>query len=317
MQKTIAVTGGAGFIGSHLVDRLIADGASVRVIDDLSTGLTSNLPLGHPDFEFFEGSINDSELLERIFGAVDAVVHLAALGSVPRSVADPVATHTVNATGTLQVLAAAKSQNVSRVVFSSSSSVYGDEATLPKVEHRTGNVLSPYAASKLHAEHYCSLFGSLYGLSVVRLRFFNVFGPRQRADHVYAAVIPKFIDASLRGESLQVHGDGLQSRDFTYIDNTVDGIRRVLDAGDSVSGEVFNLACGDATTLMDLIEQLSEIRGEDVKVDFTDPRAGDVRHSLADIAKLSGAVSYTPCVSVSDGLVKTYEWFRSLGLLSS
>lgn len=307
------VTGGAGFIGSHVVDRLLAGGDSVRVVDDLSTGLRSNLVRVESDVDLRVGCITDPNLLEQAMEGVSRVVHLAALGSVPRSLDDPVTTHLVNATGTLSVLdACRKSGSVQRVVFSSSSSVYGDDRELPKLEERRGNVLSPYAASKLHGEEYCRLFGSLYDLDVVRLRFFNVFGPRQRADHPYAAVIPRFIDAAIAGTQALVHGDGLQSRDFTYVSNTVDGIMAVLLApAERVRGQAYNLACGEASTLIDLISSIEEIHGTPMNVAFGDSRPGDVQHSLADIGRITEDAGYSPKVGVPDGLRDTYDWHVS------
>jgi nucleoside-diphosphate-sugar epimerase len=302
------VTGGAGFIGSHLVDRLLAEGFSVRVLDDLSTGLRSNLPVDE-DLRFVEGSILDDGLLEEVFSDADYVVHLAALGSVPRSIADPLSSHEVNATGTLRALIAARDCGVRRFVFASSSSVYGDHPGLPKREPHTGSLLSPYAASKQDGENYSALFRQLYDMDTVSLRFFNVFGPRQRADHPYAAVTPRFMSAAAQGEPLVIYGDGEQTRDFTYVDNTVGAVLAALLADPAnISGEVFNVACGGQTSLLEVISALQEITQLDLDVVHKPARQGDVRHSHADVKAFYAATGFEAKIDLRAGLTETWAW---------
>jgi UDP-glucose 4-epimerase len=306
----VLVTGGAGFIGGNLCRRLGAGGAVERVVvlDDLSTGDRGNLD--GLDVELIEGSILDPDALTRAFAGVDAVVHLAARGSVPRSLLDPVATHAVNASGTLAVLEAARAAGSDpHVVVASSSSVYGANPELPKHEGLATLPMSPYAASKLATEGYTLAYGYAYGLPVLAFRFFNVFGPLQPAGHAYAAVVPAFLSAAVAGRPLTVYGDGLQSRDFTYVDTVCavieDALVRRVSAHDPV-----NLAYGTRTDLRTLIGTIETIVGHDVEVDYTEPRAGDVRHSRADSTRVRGLFPDIEVVPFEDGLRATYEWIR-------
>ena len=306
----VVVTGGAGFIGSNLCRHLLAvpTVSSVVVLDDLSTGNRANLD--GLDVTFLLGSITDNVVLDEAFAGAGAVVHLAALGSVPRSVADPMATHHANATGTLMVLEAARRHGNLHVVVASSSSVYGANPTLPKHEGLATRPLSPYAASKLATESYTLAWGRSYGLPVLAFRFFNVFGPHQPAGHVYAAVIPVFVDAALRGQPLPVHGDGTQSRDFTYVDTlcavVTDAIVRCV-----TSNEPVNLAHGGRVSLLEVIADIERLIGHPVERVHSDVRVGDVPHSQADstrLMELFGNVEPTPFL---EGLAATVEWMRN------
>lgn len=313
MTQKVLVTGGAGFIGSHAVDRFLSLGADVRVVDNLATGDLSNLAAVRDRIDFREVDLRDLDTMRDATEGVDVVVHLAALGSVPRSFADPLSTHEVNATGTLNTLLASRDAGVQRVVFASSSSVFGSNRAMPKSEEMLGNPLSPYAATKRIGEDYCVQFFKHFGLDTVVLRFFNVFGPRQMANHVYAAVIPKFIDATLRGEPIEVHGDGLQSRDFTFVGNAVDGIMGLTDLSkEGLGGETFHLACGVSVSLLDVVKELEQLLGRQIERHHVEPRPGDIRDSLADISKLRAAIGYEPQVSVPEGLAATTQWFQSL-----
>lgn len=302
----VLVTGGAGFIGSNLVRHLAVrpEVTSVAVIDDFSTGFHENLE--GADIDLFEASILDVAAVARAASGADAIVHLAALGSVPRSVKDPVTTHAVNATGTLNVLEAARAVGNAHVVLASSSSVYGANRELPKTESMRCQPMSPYAVSKLATESYAEAFANVYGLPVLPLRFFNVFGPRQRAGHAYAAVIPVFLDAALRGERLPVNGDGTYSRDFTYVGT----VTKIL--GDAVVNRVSagatNLAFGSRTSLLQLAEALGRVMGSHLDVDFRDPRPGDVPHSQADDRQLRTLFPEIVPVPLEQGLVETHAW---------
>jgi UDP-glucose 4-epimerase len=306
----VVVTGGAGFIGANLCRRLLAtDGVdSVAVLDDLSNGVRSNLD--GLDVTFVEGTILDDAALDKAFAGADAVVHLAALGSVPRSVADPVASHAANATGTLMVLEAARRHGDLHTIVSSSSSVYGSNPTLPKHEGLATRPLSPYGGSKLAAEGYTLAWGATYGLPVLAFRFFNVFGPLQPAGHVYAAVIPAFVDAALAGQPVTVHGDGTQSRDFTYVDTVtstiIDALLRKV-----TSGEPVNLAFGSRISLLDTIDRIEELVGYPVERQHIERRAGDVPHSQADNTRLSALFPDIQPVPFDTGLKSTVEWMRS------
>jgi UDP-glucose 4-epimerase len=295
------VTGGAGFIGSHLVDALVDGGHDVRVLDNLSTGSLSNLAQAQGKIQFIQGDIADPSVVRAATQGVEVVFHQAALPSVPRSVADPLATHHVCATGTLHILNAAREAGVRRVIYAASSSAYGDLPTLPKRESDPTRPLSPYAAAKLVGEHYCAAFSHVYGLETVRLRYFNVFGPRQSPGGPYSAVIPLFIESMLAGRSPTIHGDGLQSRDFTYVDNVVQGNLEAMDAP-RVSSKVYNLACGRRITLLDLVERLNAILGTQIRPMHDKARPGDVRHSLADIALAQAELGYCPGTSLEAGL---------------
>lgn len=305
----ILVTGGAGFIGSHLTEKLVEQGHRVTVLDDLSTGREENIAHLRGQVRFVKGSITDRALLQEVLQGVEVVFHEAALGSVPRSVEDPLTTHEVNVTGTFNILLAARDAGVRRVVYAASSSAYGDTPTLPKVESMLPNPLSPYAVSKLVGEYYCQVFTRVYGLETVSLRYFNVFGPRQNPDSQYAAVIPKFITSALRGEPLTVFGDGEQSRDFTYIENVVQANLLAMESSQAV-GKVYNVACGGRYTLNALIRQLERILGRRLEVRYLPPRAGDVKHSEASIESARSDLGYTVHVPFEDGLRKTVEWYE-------
>jgi nucleoside-diphosphate-sugar epimerase len=303
------VTGGAGFIGSNIARALVARGDRVRVFDTFLTGRRENLA-DLPDIEVVVGDVRDRVALRSAMVGVDRVLHQAALPGVGRSVLDPAASNESNVTGTLNVLLAARDAGVGRVVCASSSSVYGDTPTLPKVETMTPRPISPYAVSKLAGEHYCSVFCRLYGVEAVALRYFNVFGPHQDPKSEYAAVIPLFIAAMTRGERPYVEGDGTQSRDFTFVDNVV---RANLCAAEApgVAGEVFNVACGQRYNLLELIDRLNRILGTNLEPRFGEPRLGDVKHSLADITKAQRLLGYRPTVSFEEGLDRTVAWQRS------
>ena len=309
------VTGGAGFIGSRLTARLLAEGARVRVLDNFSTGSPASLPAAEAhgsDLEIIRGDVRDLPAVERAAAGVTAIFHQAAMRSVPRSVADPLGANENNVTGTLQVFEAARRTGVPRVVYASSSSVYGDRPELPKREDQVPAPISPYAVSKVAGEQYGQVWHRLYGVETVGLRYFNVFGPGQDPASEYAAVIPKFILWGLRGEPLEVHGDGRQSRDFTYIDNVVDAnllAARVPDVG----GEVFNVGGGERTSLLEIIARLEKILGRALPRRHTPLRAGDVPHTLADVSKGQRLLGYTPRVDFADGFARTVEYFRQIG----
>lgn len=306
----VLVTGGAGFVGSNLCRRMLADGAidEVRVIDDLSTGFAENLR--GVDVKLFEGSILDDALMGRVSSGVDAIVHMAALGSVPRSVADPMASHQANATGTLRVLEAARAQNNAHVVLASSSSVYGANPTLPKSEELMCMPMSPYAVTKLATEQYAVAYGACYGLPVLPFRFFNVYGPWQRAGHAYAAVIPAFVDAALRGERFRVSGDGTQSRDFTFVGTVTEVLTRAV-TGRVVAGPT-NLAFGTRTTLLDLIDLIAAETGSGLEIDFGPERPGDVKHSQANNDKLLRLFPNVYATALTDGIAETVAWMRTI-----
>ncbi len=307
MGALYLVTGGAGFIGSNIVDGLVRRGDRVRVLDDFSTGRRENLE-AQRQVEVVEGDLRDASVVRRAVAGVDGVFHQAALRSVPRSVDDPLSSNQVNVTGTLVLLLACRDAGVRRVVYASSSSVYGDDPALPKVETLPTRPISPYAVSKLAAEHYCQTFARLYGLETVSLRYFNVFGPRQNPESKYSAVIPRFLAQALAGEPLEVHGDGEQSRDFTYIDNVVDGNLLAMTAP-GVSGEVFNVACGTRHSLIAIADAIADFLGRKLPRAHTPPRAGDVRHTLADIAKAEQRLGYRPKVDFATGMRRTCEYF--------
>lgn len=303
------VTGGAGFIGSNLVSRLLADGHTVAVIDDLSTGRLENIKAFLPDVTFHQGDIRDEALLAEAFQAADVVFHQAAVPSVPRSVADPFASHDIIASGTLKVLIAAKAAGVTRVVYASSSSVYGDTPTLPKVETMPPEPLSPYAVAKLAGENYCRIFPALYGLQTVSLRYFNVFGPRQDPSSQYAAAVPIFITRVLAGKTIRIDGDGGQSRDFTFVDNAVEA--NILAAtAEGASGEVFNVGTGRSSTVNELFKSICEITGIEAAAENAPPRPGDVRNSLADISKAQKLLAYHPKFDLRQGLETTINSFQ-------
>jgi UDP-glucose 4-epimerase len=298
------VTGGAGFIGSNIVSELIKRGHAVRVLDNFSTGRRENLVDLVDKIDLVEGDIRSLATVQKAMVGVDYVLHQAALPSVPRSIIDPFTTHEVNTTGTLNVLAAARDARVKRVVYASSSSVYGNNSASAKREDMPTNSLSPYAVSKLAGENYCLAFCRVYGLETVTVRYFNVFGPRQDPNSQYSAVIPKFIKLMLKGESPPVDGDGAQSRDFTYVANIVDGNLRAATQP-NIAGRVFNLACGASFSLLQLVEALNRILGTNLTPNFREPRLGDVKHSLADISAAGEGLGYKPVVSFEEGLKLT------------
>jgi UDP-glucose 4-epimerase len=297
------VTGGAGFIGSHLVEALLARGRPVRVLDNLSSGRREFLA-DHPALEVVIGDVRNEATLRRAVTDVDVIFHQAALRSVPRSVEDPYSYHDVNVTGTLRLLLAARELNVRRVVFASSSSVYGDQPVLPLREDFAPEPISPYGASKLIGEHYCRNFSCHYGLETVSLRYFNVFGPRQDPASEYAAVVARFIQAAQRGVPLEVHGDGLQTRDFTYVSNVVDA-NLAAAAAPRARGEVYNIACGQRLSVLDIARELERVLGRPLPRRHTPPRAGDVRDTLADIGRSEIGLGYRPAVSFAEGLQRT------------
>jgi UDP-glucose 4-epimerase len=301
------VTGGAGFIGSNIAEALVKRGDRVRVLDNFVSGRRENLEAVGPH-ELVEGDLRNTEDVRRAVDGVDGVFHQAALRSVPRSVDDPMSSNEVNVTGTLNLLMACRAAKVRRVVYASSSSVYGDDPALPKVETLPTNPISPYAVSKLGAENYCRTFARLYGLETVSLRYFNVFGPRQNPESIYSAVIPRFLEQALKREPLEVHGDGLQSRDFTFIDNVVQGNVRAMETP-GVSGEVFNIACNTRQTLLDIAEHIGKFLGRTLERRHVASRAGDVKHTLADIGKAKARLGYAPTVDFAEGMRRTCEYF--------
>jgi nucleoside-diphosphate-sugar epimerase len=305
--KLYLVTGGAGFIGSNVVEGLVRRRDRVRVLENFSTGRPENLA-GLDGVEVIEGDLRDLAQVRRAVVGVEGVFHQAALRSVPRSVDDPVSTNDVNVGGTLNLLMASREAGVRRVVYASSSSAYGNDPALPKVETLPANPISPYAVSKLAAEHYCRTFARLYGLETVSLRYFNVFGPRQNPESKYSAVIPRFLQLALQREPLEIHGDGEQSRDFTYIDNVVQGNLRAMDTP-GVSGEVFNIACGTRHSLLTIADAIAGFVGRELPRQHTPPRPGDVRHTLADISKAQRLLGYRPEVDFAEGMRRTCEYF--------
>jgi UDP-glucose 4-epimerase len=302
------VTGGAGFIGSHIVQKIVTMGERVRVFDNFSSGKRENLHGLENKIEVIFGDLLDEGVVRKAMDGVEVVFHQAALRSVPFSVENPAAVNRVNVEGTVNILIAARDARVRRVVYASSSSVYGDSLELPKSEHSVPRPVSPYAVSKLAGEYYCRVFSQLYGLETVSLRYFNVYGPRQDPNSQYAAVIPRFIHWSIRGEPLEVHGDGLQSRDFTYIDNVVSANLQAAQCSNGI-GEVFNVGQGSAHTLLDLANLLQDILGMELRLLHTRGRPGDVRHTLADISKARRCLIYKPHVSFEEGIVRTARYF--------
>jgi len=303
------VTGGAGFVGSHLVDRLLEDGWSVRVLDDFSSGREENISHSRSSLELMRGDLRDRDLLGRALAGVEVVFHQAAVPSVPRSVAEPERTNDVNVTGTLGLLEASRQAGVRRLVFAASSSAYGNTPDLPKIETMPGNPRSPYALQKYAGERYCSLYTELYGLETVALRYFNVFGPRQDPKSQYAAVIPNFATACLRGVSPQIFGDGEQTRDFTYVEDVT---RANLLAANAprAAGAVVNVAGGRRTSLNQLFAWIAELADSSVRPVYNDSRPGDVRDSLADLGRAEDLLGYQPNVGLADGLAKTVDYFR-------
>jgi len=308
------VTGGGGFIGSTLVRTLAERGEQVRVLDDFSTGARSNLEDVADRVELIEGDVSDPAVCRRAVDGMDYVLHQAAIPSVARSVEDPASSNRANITGTLNLLVAARDVQVKRLVFASSSSVYGETEVLPKVETMPERPISPYALTKLAGEKYCVMFHRLYGLPAVALRYFNIFGPRQNPSSPYSAVISRFVAAALDGKPLTVHGDGEQSRDFTYVENVVQA-NLLATTAPGAPGGVFNIGTGERHSLNQLVGALGKIVGRPLDPEHGAPRAGDVRHSLADIGWARNVLGYDPKVRFEDGLRRTVEWYRSTSSL--
>jgi len=307
------ITGGAGFIGSNLAEYLVNEGYQVRVLDNLATGRIENIKelFDKPNFEFLEGDIRSLEDCQKACVGIDYVLHQAALGSVPRSIKDPKTTNDVNITGTLNMLIAARDHQVKRFVYASSSSVYGDEVNLPKVEEHIGKPLSPYAITKLVNELYAKNFYDLYGLPTIGLRYFNVFGRRQDPRSIYAAVIPNFVKELKKGKSPVIYGDGSQSRDFTYIDNVIEANIKACLAKEEANGEVFNIAYGRQVTINDLYKTITTLMGLDVEPIYEKERPGDIKHSLADISKARKLLNYNPQYSFDYGIKLTIDWYKT------
>jgi nucleoside-diphosphate-sugar epimerase len=304
----VLVTGGGGFIGSNLVDRLLVEGYEVRVLDNFATGRRENLTPVIEEIELVEGDIQSYERVHTAVEGCEFVFHLAALPSVPRSIQDPLTSNATNVTGTLNVLLASRDAGVRRVVYASSSSIYGENPQLPKREDMPVYPIAPYPVSKLAGESYCRSFSRVYGLDTVSLRYFNVFGPRQDPLSQYAAVIPRFIAAFQEDRAPTVYGDGQQSRDFTYVENAVEANLCAVRAED-VAGEVFNVACGERVTLNDLLNELAELTGKDLRPQHLEARPGDIRHSLADISQGRANLGYEPAVTALEGLRTTLGWY--------
>jgi len=303
-MKRYLVTGGAGFIGSHIAEELMERGHKVRIVDNFLTGKRENIASFLDKIELIEGDIRDFNLCKRASDGVDFVLHQAALPSVPRSIEDPLTTNEINVKGTLNLLLASRDAGVKKFVFASSSSVYGDDPRLPKKEGEEGAPLSPYAISKLVGEMYCQVFSQIYSLSTVCLRYFNIFGPRQDPYSQYSAVIPNFINKMVKGESPTIFGDGEQSRDFTYVANVVEANKLAVEAKD-VSGEILNIACGERTTVNSLVIEINQILKKDIKAIYDKLRPGDVMHSYADISEAENVLKYKPLVSFTEGLKRT------------
>ena len=311
-ENRVMVTGGAGFIGSNISRELLSRGCRVVVFDNFSTGRESNLRDISDKIDIIRGDLREPADLEKAVRGIDYIFHQAALPSVPRSIRNPLASNESNVTGTLNLLIAARDSGVKRVVYASSSSVYGDTEVLPKVETMKPNPLSPYAFTKLAGEYYCSIFYKIYKLETVCLRYFNVFGPYQDPESQYAAVVPKFIKKLQNNEAPMIYGDGEQSRDFTFIKNVVDANLLAMHAPDA-PGNIFNVACGKRVTVNYLAKKMAEIMGKDIEPDHTDRRQGDVRHSLADISKANKIIGYNPSFTLEEGLEQTIEWYETEG----
>lgn len=311
LTSKVLITGGAGFIGSNLADELIAQGARVRIIDNFTTGFRENLEEIKGDFDFIEGDINDDAAVSKAIGGVEVIYHQAALPSVPRSVEDPAETHRVCVDGTFNLLLKAREAGVKRFIYAASSSAYGDQPTLPKVETMRPDPLSPYAVAKLTGELYCRAFNNVYGLETVALRYFNVFGPRQNPASMYSGVISRFIDTLMTGETPVIYGDGEQSRDFTYIANVVDANIKAAQATEGL-GETMNVANGERITLNELLEVLKTItKNPDAIADYQPARSGDVKHSQADNTRAVECLGYSELVGLEEGLKKTIDWWKS------
>lgn len=308
MEKYL-VTGGAGFIGSHIVEELVKRGHQVKVVDNFITGKRENISPFLEKIEFIEGDIRDLEVCRRATEDVDFVLHQAALPSVPRSIKDPLLTNEINITGTLNLLLASRDAKIQKFVFASSSSVYGDNPQLPKKEGIEGIPLSPYAISKRAGEMYCGVFSQAFKLPTVCLRYFNIFGSRQDPFSQYSAAIPNFITKMVKEESPVIFGDGAQSRDFTYVSNVV-AANILASKAEGISGEIFNIACGERTTVNSLVENINKVLDKKIEPSYDDVRPGDIKHSFADISKAKKILKYEPSVSFGEGLRKTVLWFK-------
>jgi len=311
----ILITGGAGFIGSNLAEALLLDErvTHVRVLDNLATGSLDNIKefLSHPKFEFLEGDIRNYDTCLTACDTIDLITHQAALGSVPRSINDPLTTNEVNITGTLNIFTAAKEKKIRRVIYAASSSTYGDHPGLPKVEDKIGNPLSPYAVTKYVNELYAKVYANLYDIEFIGLRYFNIFGPKQNPNGPYAAVIPLFAEALLHNKPPVINGDGSHSRDFTYIQNAVKAnILALFTTDNAAVNQAYNIACGEQTSLLQLFEGLNKEAGTSMQPVFGPERQGDVKHSLADISKARALLGYAPEVTVGEGLRKTFNWYK-------
>ena len=311
----ILITGGAGFIGSNLAEHLLNHSGveQVRVLDNLATGSTRNIEAfeNNARFEFLQGDIRDYDTCLKASEGMDLISHQAALGSVPRSINDPLTTNEVNITGTLNIFTAAKEKGIKRVVYAASSSTYGDHPGLPKTEDTIGNPLSPYAVTKYVNELYAKVYAGVYGLELIGLRYFNVFGPRQNPQGPYAAVIPLFIQAVLNNEPPLINGDGEHSRDFTFVANAVHAnVQALFTQNREAVNQVYNIAYGERTTLNEVFEEIKEVAGSDLAPKYGPERKGDVRHSLADISKAKNLLGYDPAFSVKEGLKIAFEWYR-------
>jgi len=306
------VTGGAGFIGSNIVKKLLESNNYVRIIDNFSTGKKENIAefLDNKNFEFIEGDINDSKIIKSALKDIDFVFHEAAIPSVPRSIDNPFATNKANIDGTLNLLIASHEAHVKKVVYASSSSVYGNSIKMPKQEDDPINPISPYALTKFVGERYCQLFTKFYKLPTLCLRYFNVFGPKQDPDSQYSAVIPLFIKKIIKDEQPTIYGDGEQSRDFTYVDNVVHA--NILAMHSDISGEIINIACGKKTSLNDLLKHINQSLRKNIKAIYENARSGDVKHSLADISKAKKLIDYNPLVDTKKGIENTIEWIKKM-----
>ena len=313
-MKNVLLTGGAGFIGSHIADALVADErvAKVRVLDNLATGYKANIEhlLEHPKFEFLEGDIRSFETCEKACAGMDLVCHQAALGSVPRSINDPITSNEVNVTGSLNIFEAARKAEIRRIVYAASSSTYGDHPDLPKVEDKIGKPLSPYAVTKLVNELYADIYAKVYGMELIGLRYFNIFGPRQSPSGPYAAVIPLFIQAFMEGNAPRINGDGSFSRDFTHVSNAVHAnLLALFTENKEAVNQVCNIACGYTTSLNQLVQALQTITGKDLQADHGPTRKGDVPHSMANIQKAQQLLGYAPRTLFQAGLEQAYQWY--------
>jgi UDP-N-acetylglucosamine 4-epimerase len=308
------VTGGAGFIGSHIVEYLLKYGAGkVRVLDNLATGFLKNLEIfsSHPNLEFINGDIRDLDVCQRACSDIDVVFHQAALGSVPRSIKDPITTNSVNISGFLNMLIASRDQGVKKFIYAASSSAYGDSKSLPKVEDKIGQPLSPYAVTKYVNELYANVFGLNYGIQTIGLRYFNVFGPRQSPKGAYAAVIPLFIDDISKNKKVSIYGDGEQTRDFTFVENAVQAnIRAVFLDNPAGFNQVYNVAVGERTSVNHVFEIVKKYAGSNSSAEYLPNRNGDIRDSLADISKIKHMMGYEPTVKLEQGLKITVDWFN-------